>query len=223
MWMLVPVLAWSSEPFEHTFPESEKTLDLRADKATVSITTGGSAITIRGSHEGDPSMCHLRTDHQQGATAIYEAYGSSSLPRECIARMEISVPVGSGVHVALEKGTLDVQLDGTLQGQLNTGDIKGQVTGAVHLDVGQGNVILGGLTEPTEVKVGAGNAALVFEKAPQGDVLLTMGRGGVFIDLPDETIVDARVPSGVKVPLVQKTTAPTKLMVRNAMGEVVIE
>ncbi len=82
---------------------------------------------------------------------------------------------------------------------------------------------LAGLKSAVEVKVSQGNAALVFESAPHGTILVTVGQGGVYIDLPDGTEVDARVPSGVRIPHTQKTSSPTKLMIGPTNGEVLVE
>ena len=108
-------------------------------------------------------------------------------------------------------------------GDIGTGDVKGKVSGSVNLQVGQGNVVLAGLTSPTEVKVSTGNAAMVFDAAPDGTVLVTVAMGNVFLDFPDGTELDARVPSGVKIPFPQKTSSTTKLMISRTQGEVVIE
>jgi len=223
MLLLLPALVLAAEPYEFTFPASEKALDLTASKGTLKLSTGGSAITIRGTHEGDQTMCKLQTSTDDGAVARYEENGNSSVERDCITNMEVTVPTGTGVHVTMGQGTLDVQLDGSLQGNIATGDVKGKVTGAVNLVVGQGNVVLGGMTAPAEVKVSSGNAAMVFDKAPEGAVLVTVAMGNVFLDFPDGTELDARVPSGVQIPFPQKTSATTKLMVGRTQGEVVIE
>jgi hypothetical protein len=223
MILLYSVLALAAEPYEHTFPPGEKALDLSASKGTLTLRTGGDAITIRGTHEGDASMCHLATSTENGATAAYKENGSSTIPRDCITNMEVSVPAGTGVHVAIGQGTLDVQLEGSLQGQVATGDVKGRVSGTVNLQVAQGNVALAGLKSATEVKVSQGNAALVFDEAPQGTILVTVAQGGVYIDLPEGSEVDARVPSGVTIPHTQKTSSPTKLMIGRTNGEVLVE
>ena len=223
MIVLFHALALAAPPYEHTFPAGEKTLDLSATKGTLTIHTGGSAISIRGTHEGDASMCHLKTSTDHGASAAYKENGSSSVPRSCVTDMEVTVPPGTGVHVQLGQGTVDVQVDGAFTGTIGQGDVKGQVGGSVNLDVGQGNVALGGLKAPVEVKVSQGNAALVFDKAPEGEILVTVATGGVYVDLPDGSVVDARVPSGVSIPHAQKTTAPTKLMIHRVKGEIRIE
>ncbi len=114
MILLWSVLALAAEPYEHTFPPGEKVLDLSATKGTLTLQTGGSAITIKGTHEGDTSMCHLETGTEHGASAAYKENGNSSVPRDCLTHMEVTVPAGTGVHVKLGQGTLDVQLDGSL-------------------------------------------------------------------------------------------------------------
>jgi len=223
MILLWSVFALAAEPYEHTFPSGEKALDLSATKGTLTLRTGGSAITIKGTHEGETSMCHLDTSTDHGASAAYRENGSSSIPRDCLTDMMVTVPAGTGVHVKLGQGTLDVQLDGSLQGEIGQGDIKGQVSGTIHLQVGQGNVVLAGLKSATEVKVSQGNAALVFDSAPDGTILVTVGQGGVYIDLPEGTEVDARVPASVNIPHTQKTSSPTKLMIGPTQGEVLVE
>ncbi len=92
MLLLLPALVLAAEPYEFTFPASEKALDLTASKGTLKLSTGGSAITIRGTHEGDQTMCQLQTSTDDGATARYEENGNSSVERDCITNMEVTVP-----------------------------------------------------------------------------------------------------------------------------------
>ncbi len=223
MIVLFTAVALAGAPYEHTFPAGEKSLDLSASKGTLRIRTGGNAITVKGTHEGDTSMCHLETSTAHGATAAYKENGSSSIPRDCITNMEVTVPSGTGVHVKIGVGTLDVQLDGSLTGEVAQGDVKGSVGGSVNLNVATGNVVLNSLTAPVEVKVSQGNAALVFDKAPAGTILVTVAQGGVYVDLPEGTEVDARLPPGATIPHAQKTSSATKLMIGKVNGELIIE
>jgi hypothetical protein len=223
MILLVATLAMAADPMTHTFEPNERTLDLTSAAGSVSISTGGDRIKVTAQHAGDETMCAMTTNTDDGATVHYAARGYSSIERECIANFTVTVPSGVGVHVALKKGDLEVMHDGSIAADLGTGSIKGKITAPSNLNVGTGNIGLGGLTMPIEVKVGKGHVALVYDKAPVGSILVTVGAGDIYLDLPDGTEVDARVPPGVNLPHPQKTSAGTKLLIGKSVGTIEIE
>lgn len=212
-------------PAAHTFPPSVRTLDLHSVSGNVTVRTGAGAIAVKATPRVEDSMCEIVFEGTDGGVVHSRPRGVNSnvAPRDCTVDFEVTLPSGAAFKLELKSGNLDFRHDGPLDGGIEVGNVEGTTASAVNLRVGTGNVALGALTQPVELKVNKGNAALVFASAPAGTILVNVAAGGVHIDLPDDAVVDARVPPGVSIPQTQKTTAETKLLIGKVVGTVTVE
>ena len=211
-------------PSSHAFPPSARTLTLNSVAGNITVKTGGNHIAVDAKPRTEDSMCEVVFEGTEDAVVHSRPRGKGGIvQRDCAVDFTVTLPAGAGVDLNLSAGNVDYRHDGALVADVAAGNVEGTLGSAGNLKVAAGNVALGALAHPIEVSVGAGNVALVFTKAPAGAILVNVSAGGVYVDLPDDAPVDARVPPGVTMPQPQKTTAGTKLMIGKALGEVTVE
>lgn len=220
MLALLVSLALAQTPSEHTFAAGIRTLDLTSANGDVTVTTGGDAIWVRGVQPTDDSMCGVSFGD---ASVSFGPRGTANSGRSCTMDFEVRLPSGADLEVKLGTGHIEISHDGSLHADIGTGTVRGTVGAPSRLTLGTGEVQLLKLAHPLELTIGKGAADLGWSKAPDGTILVNLASGELRVDLPDDAPVDARVPPSVKVPLTQKTTAPTKLMIQRDAGVVIVQ
>jgi hypothetical protein len=134
---------------------------------------------------------------------------------EASADLEISVPRGKRILVALAAGTIDARnVDGDLFLDTGSGDITARgASGILNLDTGSGNVTVDGADGDVSIDTGSGNVEARSVRAPalsvdtgSGDVTVSnaeareveidTGSGGVTVSVPADYAGDVRLETG---------------------------
>lgn len=134
--------------------------------------------------------------------------------------------VGSTAPVRVQIGTGTLRLRevaGSVEADVEAGDVRGDATGRVKVRVAHGSVGLSGLRSVVDADVGTGHIALDFAAAPAGTIVANTAQGNIVVDLPASTPVAVEMVSGKGTTTCELPTDPaaaTRLHAVTGVGAV---